>query len=475
MRLLLIHPPTSSRHPEPPLGLGYLGSTLARRGHDVRILDMEPLQIDFAALPGKIAGFSPRVVGVSFMTSQYGFAMKCFAAARRGAPSAATGAGGVPASALPRELMSNRDIDFSVVGEGEVTFPELVERLDGGPSAWKGIAGLAYRDGETVVVNPERPLIEPLDDIPMPLWEELSRARYVDIPLGIGKEVEVFPLITGRGCPNNCNFCASGVVFRRKLRLRSPQNVFEEMRVLHDRYMARHFNFLDDTLTSRKGNLARLCEMILRAGWDVEWRCTARVNTVDLDLLRAMKRAGCRMVSYGVESGDPQVLRNVRKNIDLDQVREAFRLTREAGLQSMGLFMVGNLGETRASVQRTIEFIKTLGADFVSCAILTPYPGTEIYRIAEANGWLRSRDWDKFVPTPHALKGFQPLMVTESMGEADLLDAYYSVIRSFARTKLRRAYGTSYLLNPNFYRKEVWNRIQAGGVRQFLSLLQRVR
>jgi radical SAM superfamily enzyme YgiQ (UPF0313 family) len=247
------------------------------------------------------------------------------------------------------------------------------------------------------------------------------------------------------------------------------------MEVLHDRFGARHFNFLDDTLTIRKKNLLQLCEMMIRAKWDIEWRCTARVDTVDLELLQTMQRAGCRMVTYGVESGDPRILRNIRKNIDLEQVRDAFRLTRKANLQSMGLFMVGNLGETRESVQKTIDFIDVLGADFVSCSILTPYPGTEIYEIAKSKGWLRGEDWDKYVPTPHTIKNFKPVAVTESMGEEELLDSYYSVIRSFSRMKLRRSYGINYFLNPYFYKKEVWNRVRAGGLSQFISLLGRVR
>lgn len=475
MKILLLHPPTSSHHPEPPLGIGYLGAVLKSLGHQVRILDMEPLGIDFRMLPKRIGDISPDVVGVSFMTSQYSYAMKCFAASRSTAPDAVTVAGGVHTSALPLDVMKNADIDFAVLGEGETTLSELVESLGGGQSAWGKIPGLVYRIDGQPVVNPPRGLRGNLDEIPMPLWEELGRAKYKDIPTGIGKEVDVFPLITGRGCPNDCNFCASGVIFHRMLRMRSPGNVFHEMEVLHDRFEARHFNFLDDTLTIGKKNLIQLCEMIIRAKWDIEWRCTARVDTVDLELLKTMKRAGCRMVTYGVESGDSRILRNIRKNIDLAQVRDAFRLTREANLQSMGLFMVGNLGENRESVQNTIDFIETLEADFVSCSILTPYPGTEIYEIAKSKGWLRGADWDMYVPTPHVIKNFKPVAVTECMGEEELLDSYYSVIRSFSRMKLRRSYGMNYFLNPYFYKKEVWNRIHAGGISQFISLLGRVR
>jgi len=474
MKILLVHPPTSSHHPEPPLGLGYLGAVLKSKGHEVRIVDMEPLGIDFPELPDAVREYSPRLVGVSFMTSQYSYAMKCFAAARAGAPGAATVAGGFHVTALPADVMKNPDIDFVVVGEGENTLAELVGSLDAGPSVWRNIPGLVFRDGDDTVINSPRDLIEDLDSIPMPLWEELGRARYTDIPTGLGKEVEVFPLITGRGCPNDCIFCAANIVFRRRLRARSPENVFKEMEALHDRFGARHFNILDDTLTIRKADVTHLCEMIVDARWDIEWRCTARVDTVDLELLKTMKRAGCRMVSYGVESGDPEILGNIRKRIDLGKVKEAFRLTRQAGLQSMGLFMVGNLGETWASVRKTIDFIKELDADFVSCSILIPYPGTEIYTIAKERGWLRVEDWDKYVPTPHAIRDFRPVAVTEHMGQDELLAAYYSVVRSFSRDKMRRSYGNLYFLNPFFYKKEVWNRISAGGIRQYLSLLRRV-
>jgi len=437
---------------------------------------MEPLGIGFNALPGMIRDYSPNLVGISFMTSQYQYAMECFRAARKGSPNALTVAGGVHASALPREvLLENRDIDFAIVGEGEQTLAELSECLGGGPAAWRKIRGLVFRDEEDIVFNPPRPLIADLDDLPIPLWEELSKVRYMDIPVGLGKEVEVFPLLTGRGCPNMCNFCASGVIFHRKLRLRSVGKVFEEMAVLYRDYGARHFNFLDDTLTIHRDRLIELCERISKAGWDVEWRCTARVNTVDTKLLSTMKRAGCRLVAYGVESGDQQILKNIRKNINLSQVQEAFRMTREAGLLSMGLFMVGNLGETWASVNRTIEFIRTLDADFVSCSILTPYPGTEIYEIVRKRGLLQEGGWDQFVPTPHSLRDFKPLISTEEMSPEEILKAYYAVIRSFARSKIYRSYGKVFYLNPLFYQKEVWNRIRAGGLAQFLTLVRRVR
>jgi radical SAM superfamily enzyme YgiQ (UPF0313 family) len=437
---------------------------------------MEPLGIGFNALPGLIREYSPDLVGISFMTSQYRYGMECFHAARKGSPDALTVAGGVHTSALPREvLLENRDIDFVVVGEGEQTLVELSECMGGGPAAWRKIRGLVFRDGEEIVINPPRPLIADLDDLPIPLWEELSKVQYKDIPVGLGKEVEVFPLLTGRGCPNMCNFCASGVIFHRKLRLRSVGKVFEEMEVLYSQYGARHFNFLDDTLTIHRDRLLDLCDRISTAGWNVEWRCTARVNTVDASLLKAMKSAGCRLVAYGVESGDQQILKNIRKNINLSQVQEAFRMTREAGLLSMGLFMVGNLGETWASVNRTIKFIRTLDADFVSCSILTPYPGTEIYEIVRKRGLFQAGGWDQFVPTPHTLRNFKPLISTEDMSPEEILKAYYAVIRSFSRSKITRSYGKAFYLNPLFYQKEVWNRIRAGGLAQFLTLVRRVR
>jgi radical SAM superfamily enzyme YgiQ (UPF0313 family) len=184
MKVLLIHPPTSSHHPEPPLGLGYLGAVLKARGHEVRILDMEPVGIDFPELPGVLRDFSPRLVGVSFMTSQFSYAMKCFAAARNGAPGAVTVAGGFHVTALPADVMKNSDIDFAVVGEGENTLAELVESLDAGPGAWRRIQGLVFREEGRMVATPPRGLIDDLDTLPMPLWEELRRARYTDIPTG---------------------------------------------------------------------------------------------------------------------------------------------------------------------------------------------------------------------------------------------------------------------------------------------------
>jgi hypothetical protein len=246
------------------------------------------------------------------------------------------------------------------------------------------------------------------------------------------------------------------------------------MKTLHDRFGARHFNFLDDTFTIRKADVTRLCQMIVDAGWDVEWRCTARVDTVDLELLKWMKRAGCRMVGYGVESGDPEILGNIRKRIDLGKVKEAFRLTRQAGLQSMGLFMVGNLGETWVSVRKTMNFIKELDADFVSCSILIPYPGTEILLDREGKGLAAGGRLGQVRTHSPCHPRFPPRGGYAAHGAGRTAGRIL-----FGRPELLLDQDAPFLREPVFpeplfLQKGSVEPDLRGGIRQYLSLLRRV-
>lgn len=434
-------------------------------------MDMAAINVHLDELKSEIEAFDPEMVGISFITPQYYLAKRCCEISKSLGRGIITVAGGAHVSALPMEFLAEKDVDFVVIGEGELTLVELVDAIESCAVDFNNIKGLGYKKDGKIHINPPRELIPDIDKLPMPYWKDLAKGRYIEFPTGYEKETRYFTIITGRGCPFQCNFCASDIIFKRKLRVRSPENVFNEIKWLYDNYEARYFNFVDDTLTLKRKNVLDLCRMIIDSGMNITWRGTSRVNVVDPEILRYMKDAGCHLISYGIESGDPQILNLIKKNISLEQAKKAVTITKEAGIIAHGFFMVGNLGETWETVNRTIDFMKELDADSVSCSIIVPFPGTEIYKIAKARGWLMETNWEKYNTTPHYIGYFPPVMRTESMSQEELVEAYYKVINSFVMSKIKMRYGTTFYLNPIFYRKEVLRRIRAGGITGFISVL----
>lgn len=473
MKVLLIHPPAIGDIPEPPLGIGYIGSYLDKLGYHVRIIDMSALKMNFDDLKKDISEFKPDVAGVSFLTPQYNQAVKCFRLLKSSGLNIVTVAGGAHASALPEETLAEEDIDFAVTGEGELTMAELVDAVNKGDKSFENIKGLGFKRGKEIIINPHREFISDLDSLPMPLWKDLAKGEYILFPTGFKQEVKYFTIMSGRGCPFKCNFCGSGVVFRRVYRARSAENVFKEVKWLYDNYDASYIHFGDDTFTMKKANVIALCKLIIESGIKIVWQCNARVDTIDPEVLSYMKQAGCHQISYGVESGDPEILRLIKKNISLQKVKEAVANTRKAGIDSHAYFMVGNLGETWESVDRTISFIEELDADTVSCAIIVPFPGTEVYEIAREKGWLKETNWDRFNATSHHTGYHLPVMRTEAMSQEELVEAYYKVINRFLVHKIKKRYGVRFYFNPIFYKQEVMKRIRAGGITGLTSILMK--
>jgi len=313
-------------------------------------------------------------------------------------------------------------------------------------------------------------LIEDLDSIPFPKWNDFPVDAYSEKILGADRELPVFSILTSRGCPGKCAFCSSHTVFTRRFRKRSAKNIFSEMEQLEDKYGACHFNFVDDTLTVDKGRVHDLCDLLIEDNKEYRWIANARVNTVDKELLRKMYRSGCRNICFGVESGDPAVRKKIGKGISDIQIRNAHKWAKEAGLLVSSFFMVGNLGETWNSIDQTIALAKELDSDHPSCSIATPYPDTQFMEEAEKNGWLLTKEWDKYTTSPHLDQHYMPVSTNGIMSAEELVEAYYKVNAAFAKRKLITRYGNNYLVNPEFYIKEIGARIKRQGLKDAFRL-----
>ncbi|MFH0829812.1 MAG: cobalamin-dependent protein [Candidatus Aenigmatarchaeota archaeon] len=396
MDILFVNP-RGTFTPMPPLGLMIMSAVVREKGFTVAILDAENRKLDDRQLEEEIRRFKPAIVGVPVFTPTYGQALDAMRTAKRIDPSITTVAGGSHASIYP-EILDNKEVDYVVRGEGEITFLELVEFILHGKGRKEEIKGISYMENGCLVNNPARELIQDLDKIPWPARDLLPIEKYPGILMPKRRpETQVMGM---RGCPFRCAFCSSAV-FGKTLRYRNPLNVVDEVEFLVERYGIKTIYFFDDGLNYRADWLNTICDEFIKRGLNekMEWKGQVRVNSqfVNQELLNKMHKAGCWLLAWGIESGNQNVLNNIHKSITLQEVENAIRMSAKAGIRNMGFFMAGNMTETKETVNDTIRFAKKLmhnGLDYVQWALATPYPGTEFYEVCKKNGWIKVSRWE---------------------------------------------------------------------------------
>jgi anaerobic magnesium-protoporphyrin IX monomethyl ester cyclase len=400
-----------------PLNLAYLASYLRenRSDFDVKIIDAEGLDLTFAQLLEKVDNYSPQIVGITCPTAAYYNIRKICHDLKKKDNQVKIVLGGSHPTALPRETIGETGCDAVVIGEGEITFLELVETWEKGQPLEK-VRGIAYPDegsGE-IVVTPPRPLIQDLDTVPFPAKDLLPIHLYFLPPTKRIRSQRATNMVTSRGCPYSCRFCMAQTMWTRKTRLRSVRNVLEEIRVNVEQYRLDEFSFHDEVFTLKRERAAAICEGILDAGWDISWVCMARVESVDLELLKLMKRAGCGKIGFGFESGSARMLELMNKRMNLDDAVRAAALCKRAGIEVVGNFILGYPGEDVRSIKETIAFAKRIDCDTAAFFIAIPYPGTPLWFEAREKGYLKEPvDWREFAPvsnleSPLVLPGLSP-------------------------------------------------------------------
>jgi radical SAM superfamily enzyme YgiQ (UPF0313 family) len=397
MRVALINPCPDTdlqkhRHGVGHLGLGYVAACLLREGHNVRIIDAKTENLGLSAVVERVREFTPDLVGVTAMTHEITCAGRICEAVKQMRPETVTMVGGPHSTALPTDTLAEFPaIDVAVRGEGELTACELANAIAGGNPrhTWSDIAGIAYRDEGHIIRNADRPFIRDLDALPFPAWELFPRVA------------GGWPLYAGRGCPFRCSFCQR--VLGSRIRLRSVDNVMAEIDELEARTGQRSSWFQDETfgVNPRWTNelLDRLIERNRRRGFTWQWKANSRANLADRALYRKMRRAGCKMLDFGIESGNEQILRRIHKNITLQQARTAISAAKAAGLRTNAFFIIGHPGETWQTALQTVRFAPLCAADSIAVGVMVPYPGTEIWEMARRREWgyrILSRDWQQY-------------------------------------------------------------------------------
>jgi radical SAM superfamily enzyme YgiQ (UPF0313 family) len=349
---------------------------LREAGHEVRVIDaaVEPR---WESLLGEVlSGWRPRAVGISASTAVMTHALDLAARARSADPGTTVILGGVHATLFPGEVVREAVIDIAVHGEGEQTAVELLGAV-ARSAPLDAIAGIAFRDGHEPRVNGKRPPIPNLDDLPLPAYDLLPMDRYATPYSSTGA---VTSMVTSRGCPYPCTFCDASVVHGKKYRAHSAERVVAEIRHLAHEFGVREVLFKDSEFTLDRRRVEGFCDLMIQGGPRVTWSCSTRVSGVDAPLLRRMAAAGCRVIQFGVESADPAVLEALKKGITLGQVREAFRSTRAAGIETVANLMVGSPGETWDSIEATRRLIREIRPDHLNVQAFVPYPGTALHR-----------------------------------------------------------------------------------------------
>jgi radical SAM superfamily enzyme YgiQ (UPF0313 family) len=360
----------------------------------VDVLDAQVEELGYEGLGYRIAELKPDVVGITTMTLCLFDVIKSTSVVKRVCPNAKVVLGGPHVHLFPEETIRLEGVDFLILGEGELSFTKLLNTL-AQDKPLKDVPGLVFRDNGRVVKTGASPLLSDLDTLPHPARELVPYEKYTSI---LSPYNPITTIFTSRGCPYKCTFCNRPHLGKR-FRARSHEDVVDEM--VRCKEMGIKYTLVyDDTFTIDKKRVLDICERLIKERVGMHWDIRARVDTVNKHMLRKLKTAGCTGIHYGVESGSERILEILNKRISLSLVADVFKETRRAGLKTLAYFMIGCPTETLDEIKMTFNLARKLEPDYVHMTVLTPFPGTEIYRMALEEGVIKTDVWRKFAENP---------------------------------------------------------------------------
>jgi len=377
-----------------PIGLLYISSYLKQFGYDVVVRDLNCQEIE-DDLWGNIA-----ILGISMLSHTRKEPYRLIRKIKEKYPDIKIVVGGIHATTFPKMLVDEFPIDATVIGEGEITFKELCDYWIKGIGDLKEINGIATKKHG---IHKPRELIENLDDLPFPDYSQINfddyyctmaRNRPNEVIDGIKiSEAKYCNLITSRGCIGRCKYCNAYIHWGYAVRFRTANNILEEIKYLYKKGI-RIFNFNDDSFGQDRNIVIELCKKIVKSKIKFVWYCDMRPDSVDEDMLKWMKKAGCFVISFGIESGSDKILKSIGKGITKEQIRKSMKITKSTGIKAYALLMVGNQGETNDTIAETINLMNELEIDIYSTnGFVWVYPGTEYHRIMEKRRQIRKEYW----------------------------------------------------------------------------------
>jgi anaerobic magnesium-protoporphyrin IX monomethyl ester cyclase len=420
MKIVLIRPFYNSYIITPPLGLGYLSSILKQNGIQTVIIDALMLGLSEKELITEIKKEKPDAVAITCLTA---FSREVVNLSRSlKALTMRVIIGGVHPTFLPFRTLFDSRCDFVICGEGEVPLLRLIKN-NFNPKGIKGVYHQNNLKSENMKIEFAE-IIENIDDLPFPDWEQMDPRKYTKAPHGLF--VRHFPIgvvIATRGCPYECTFCSSPNFCKRHVRFRSPENIVDEIEYLVRTFKVREIHFEDDNLTLKHDHTERLCRLIIERGLKISWACPngIRADKVDKELVKLIKRSGCYYLSFGIESASLEILKNIKKKISLDVIKKSINIANREGISTQGFFVFGLPGETRETIEQTIQFAGKTKLSRAQFAILDVLPGSELWDTLKGEF---KPNWEK-----NSYK--EPEWIPEGLTKQDLLDAQSRAMRKF--------------------------------------------
>ncbi|MDD5774558.1 MAG: radical SAM protein [Candidatus Omnitrophica bacterium] len=430
--VLLIKPDCSDIAVMPPLGLGYLASTLMHSGISVTILDNTLFEYDDHALAAFIRERAPLALGITAVTPTIQRALEIASIAKRVDADILVVMGGPHPSAMAEEILRSGAVDVVVRGEGEVTFKEIVLNLKDNNRDYSGIPGCVFKDSHKNVVSAGlRPFLDDLDVLPFPDMDHAPLELYYKRGGNFGitqRRTRSLPIMASRGCPSRCTFCQRSM--GEKFRIRSSENIVDELLYRNKKCNVSEFNFLDDNFTVDKKNVISTCDRIHAKGLKITFRFPngVREDFLDGDILAALRSVGCYHLDFGIESGSQKVLDLMKKGKRIEKIEQKVRLCKKYGFTLSASFLFGTPGETLGDMEETIRFAQSLPLDSASFGIVIPFPGTELYKEVVRKGYLVAHDYTYYNPT---IDHFRALIITPDWSESDLLRIVRTANRRF--------------------------------------------
>jgi len=445
MKISLLIPPTifqensygtlkSLSNPQPSIGLAYIAAVLEREGYEVRVIDAYVSSYWLDEILEKLEGSD--ILGISVLSSCADAAYAVCREVRSRFPEMAIIHGNLHPSLFREEVLLNNYADYIVHHEGEITFLELCNYISGLSRIEEDeIRGVSYLKNGKVINNITRPFMEDLDSLPFPSWHLYDLSKYSTDPrtqvVPFAKELQ---LLATRGCPNECSFCSSRSEKSQgqKYRMRQPKNIIKEIQYFYEKLEVTVFNFMDLAFPLAKKHAMEFCQLLIDSGLNekIKWVSELRVRPLDKELVSMLKKSGCARVCFGIESGNNEILKSIKKGFTRDDVFKAVNLCYEAGLEVDGMFMLGLPGETPDTLKDTIQFAIDLDVRFAIFNLFVPYPGCTLYEELKAQDKIHFNNWSDFISYP-TYSDKQPVYVPDCLSKKELMQYQAKAMRQF--------------------------------------------
>lgn len=374
---------------EAPLGLAYIASVLRKNNFDVRILDAAALNLSDMQIKRAVDKCNPGIVGITAATNTITLAYDIANSIKTNKRLIVVG--GPHTSILPEQTLKEcKSIDIAVRGEGEYAMLEIAQK-----KPLKKIRGISYRKGNRIIKNKDRDFIKNLDELPFPARDLLPLDKYYSVGI---RRYPFATMITSRGCPYNCNFCVNYTVLGKGFRARSVENVMQEIDYLVKKHHVREIDINDDNFSVDMTRAERICDELIKRKHDLIWKMGngIRADRLNENLVRKMKKAGCYLIAFGIESGNPKILKDINKGESLEQITTAIKWCKKYRILTEGFFIIGNLGDNEKTMQDTINFAKKLDLDIAQFQVFIPLPGSSYEGIIRKEGRIFAKSWKEY-------------------------------------------------------------------------------